>query len=105
MIEQNACKFRIHLFVCTSCIYEDCGREVPMAAAQQLRKNLKEMIKDRYPTDPIRINASGCLGQCDHGITCVIYPYNIWLKDLRPNDEEKVVSLIDNLMKESPESP
>ncbi len=106
MILESSKKFNIHFFMCTSCTYiENCLESDP-SEGQNLRKKIKDIIKEKYPNYPIRINASGCLGQCQSGIACVIYPHNIWFRDIRPGDEEKIISKIDQLInQEDSKSP
>ncbi|MCP4912152.1 MAG: (2Fe-2S) ferredoxin domain-containing protein [Oligoflexia bacterium] len=87
--------FEQHLFICTRCQYIDsegrkCGEEV----APAFRKEVKKLVKEKFPHKKVRVNASGCLGQCEQGISAVLYPEAHWELDLRPGDEDRLISLI-----------
>jgi (2Fe-2S) ferredoxin len=40
----------------------------------------------------VRINKSGCLDQCEHGPTVVVYPDAVWYGGVKPEDAEEIVS-------------
>lgn len=66
-----------HVFVCTT------GPECPGdGAAIEIRKALKSRVKAAGAKDHVRINNSGCLGQCGHGPMMVVYPDNVWYSHL-----------------------
>lgn len=79
--------FEKHVFICTRCTYQD----QPAESAAEFRKRVKLQVKQKIPEASIRVNASGCLGQCERGISCVIYPEGKWLTELSPQDEEKIL--------------
>lgn len=85
--------YRAHVFICT---HEKVGK--PSCGAKgsaELRDRLKKMSKDEVAwTDKVRINNSGCLGECEHGIACVIYPKGHWLTELVASDDQKVINAI-----------
>ncbi len=39
----------------------------------------------------VRINESGCLDQCEHGVTVVVYPDAVWYGFVRLEDVEEIV--------------
>ncbi len=39
----------------------------------------------------VRINKSGCLDQCEHGPTVVVYPEAVWYGNVKPEDAEEIV--------------
>jgi len=39
----------------------------------------------------VRINASGCLDQCEHGINIVVYPEQTWYGFVKPEDLDELV--------------
>ncbi len=39
----------------------------------------------------VRINKSGCLDQCEHGPTVVVYPEAVWYGGVKPEDAEEIV--------------
>lgn len=69
--------YRLHLLVCTD------GPECPLdGPAKAIRDTLKAAVKQRGLKDAVRINKSGCLGQCGHGPMLVVYPEGIWYSHL-----------------------
>ena len=40
----------------------------------------------------IRINKAGCLDQCEHGPTVVVYPEAVWYGHVRTEDAEEIVT-------------
>ncbi|MBY0413886.1 MAG: (2Fe-2S) ferredoxin domain-containing protein, partial [Bdellovibrionales bacterium] len=82
-----------HLFICTSCTYNKSnGAESSPDEAYALRKNLKTRARELYSKNEVRVSASTCLGECDHGIAAVMYPSGEWTLGLRPQDEEKMLT-------------
>ena len=69
--------YRKHVFVCTnqrnSSNQQSCGK-----IGLELRLLLKQEIVGRGLNKEIRINKSGCLGQCSKGPCFVIYPKQEW---------------------------
>ncbi len=87
--------FKTHVFICT---HEKVGK--PSCGAKgsaQLRDELKAMTKGLG--EGLRVNASGCLGQCEQGIACVIYPEGEWHLNLTVEDKSDLFSLIEKKMK------
>jgi (2Fe-2S) ferredoxin len=39
----------------------------------------------------LRVNSAGCLGQCAHGVTVVVYPEAVWYGNVRPEDVDRIV--------------
>ena len=38
----------------------------------------------------MRVNKSGCLDQCEHGPTVVVYPDAVWYGRVQPEDAEEI---------------
>ncbi|MFT6071293.1 MAG: putative metal-binding protein [Bacteriovoracaceae bacterium] len=87
--------FKAHLFICTKCQYKDSnGSLCSEDTAKKFRKSVKDQARLNFQKDQVRINASGCLDRCENGISAVLYPSAEWFNDLRPGDEEKLISSI-----------
>ena len=71
-----------HLFICTRCT-SPCGNE---GDGELIQKDLKKYYKENHKDAKIRINKSGCLGQCKTGVNAVCYPDNKWFKNLDKNN-------------------
>jgi len=68
-----------HVFVCENrrdpespkgCCASKCGAEV--------RSRLKRLAHEAGLRGRVRINAAGCLDQCEHGVAVVVYPEAVW---------------------------
>ncbi|MEK9730426.1 MAG: (2Fe-2S) ferredoxin domain-containing protein [Candidatus Poseidoniales archaeon] len=63
-----------------------CGHERPEGAQRphcsgrgslQLLSQLKALSREAG-IEKVRIQKSGCLDYCEHGISCVVYPEGVW---------------------------
>jgi (2Fe-2S) ferredoxin len=85
-------KFEHHVLVCTnvrepgsargSCTNDGKGELLPL---------FKDKIKDAGLKSTVRVNKSGCLDQCEHGPTVVVYPDAVWYGFVTPGDVEEIV--------------
>jgi len=85
--------FEKHLFICTYSRQE--GASCRAKGSGNMRDDLKAWAKDQLG-DTVRVNASGCLGQCEHGIAAVIYPKGKWCLNLTADEagQSKLKSLL-----------
>lgn len=83
--------YDVHVFICQGCRYKDQNGELCHPdTAEELKKRTKALCKDKVDKKRLRVNSSGCLGQCETGINAVIYPQGRWMLDLRAGDEVKL---------------
>lgn len=86
-----------HLFICTNSPDKPgkCGSK----GSEELRRNLKERCNNEFGKQ-VRVNASGCLGHCEHGIAAVLYKNKVghqgseWFLDLTKEDSEILYAAI-----------
>ena len=84
--------FKKHVFVC---LHErepgnergDCSSK----GSPELLKALKKALKSRGLGDEIRANKSGCLDNCEHGCSVVVYPEGVWYGGVGLEDVEELV--------------
>ncbi len=84
--------FERHVFVCTNT--REPGHPRGCCSAKQsgvIREMLKAEIEKRGLKRRIRINQSGCLDQCEHGVTIVVYPEAVWYGFVRVEDVPDLV--------------
>lgn len=91
--------FDRHVFCCTNQRPE--GHKKGCCADKQsfvLRAYMKKKVKELILNKNIRINASGCLDQCEYGPTMVVYPDNVWYSYKSKDDIDLIISehLINN---------
>jgi (2Fe-2S) ferredoxin len=85
-------KFSHHLFVCGNRRSADHPRGCCDPEGNgRLQAALKAEIAKRGLQSRVRSNRAGCLDQCEHGPTVVIYPQEIWYGGVRPEDVPRIV--------------
>jgi (2Fe-2S) ferredoxin len=52
---------------------------------------LQQLAKAAGLGGKVRINKSGCLDQCEHGPTVVVYPDAVWYGNVQPEDATAIV--------------
>lgn len=83
--------FERHVFVCTNTRPDGHPRGCCSAkAGEAVRDALKTAAKSRLGK-AVRINAAGCLDQCEHGVTLVVYPEGVWYGFVKLADVEEIV--------------
>jgi (2Fe-2S) ferredoxin len=65
-------QYEKHVFVCTS------GKECSAQGSADTFACLKQAARDAGISNRVRINHSGCTGQCGHGPMVVVYPQDYW---------------------------
>lgn len=84
--------FDRHVFVCINeraptnsrgC----CSRKGGVAVRDRFKKVLADLGLD----DRVRANKSGCLDQCERGVTVVVYPEQVWYGGVAVEDVEEIV--------------
>ena len=81
-----------HVFVCENRRPDDDPRGCCAAkGAAEIRGRLKVLAKNAGLRGRVRINGSGCLDQCEHGCTVVVYPEQVWYGGVRPEDVTEIV--------------
>lgn len=85
-------KFDHHIFICTnqrplenprgSCDPEGLGR---------LQLSFKKELAARGLKATVRANKAGCLDQCEHGPTVVIYPEAVWYGGVQEEDVTEII--------------
>jgi (2Fe-2S) ferredoxin len=84
-------KFDRHVFVCLN---ERPGGPDSCCKArggEAVHARFKDQIRARGLRGRMRANRAGCLSTCDHGVTVVVYPDNVWYGGVRPEDVDEIV--------------
>jgi (2Fe-2S) ferredoxin len=88
-------KFHKHIFICTNerepgdargC----CKAKGSLEVAEAFKKKLHAAGLKRI----VRANKAGCLDQCAHGVTVVIYPEQVWYGHVTVADVPEIVDAI-----------
>ncbi|MCG8408546.1 MAG: (2Fe-2S) ferredoxin domain-containing protein [Phycisphaerales bacterium] len=84
-------EFEKHVFVCTNTRPEGHPRGCcSTKCSNEIRDRLKALAARHGLKGKVRINAAGCLDQCEHGVTLVVYPEAVWYGFVTPDDVDEV---------------
>jgi (2Fe-2S) ferredoxin len=84
--------FEHHVFVCHNTRPVDAPRPSCTADGKsELHTQLQQLTKAAGLGNTVRINKSGCLDQCEHGPTVVVYPEAVWYGHVKPEDAAEIV--------------
>jgi len=85
-------KFERHIFVCTNQREPGSARRCcnPEGKAE-LHALLKQATDAAGLKTTVRVNKAGCLDQCEHGPTVVVYPEGIWYGGILAEDIAEIV--------------
>ena len=73
-----------HVLVCGGV---DCKKR----GSKDVRKALKEELRERGMVGDVRVDSVGCLGLCKHGPNAIVYPRGTWYLGLTKSDVREVV--------------
>jgi (2Fe-2S) ferredoxin len=84
--------FQRHVFVCINERSPDHPKGCCKARGGiEVRDALKQELKARGLANEVRANNSGCLDQCEHGVSVVIYPEQVWYGHVTVADVGEIV--------------
>ena len=86
-------KFRKHIFICQNQRPLDHPRgSCDPNNTGELQKIFKKKLAEHgIRGDVVRANKSGCLEQCEHGPTVVVYPDEVWYGGVRFEDVDEII--------------
>jgi (2Fe-2S) ferredoxin len=85
--------FEHHVFVCHNSRPADAPRpSCTTDGKSDLHARLQQLTKEAGLAGRVRINKSGCLDQCEHGPTVVVYPEAVWYGGVRLEDAAEIVA-------------
>jgi (2Fe-2S) ferredoxin len=73
-----------HVLVCGG---EDCKKR----GSKDVRRALKEELRERGMVGDVRLDSIDCLGFCKHGPNAVVYPGGTWYLGLAERDMPEIV--------------
>jgi (2Fe-2S) ferredoxin len=90
-------KLKHHILICHNTRPKDnpkpcCNPENTF----RMQELFKKAIADHGLAGDVRATKTGCLGQCEHGPTVVIYPDAIWYGWVRESDVNAIVEAVKN---------
>ncbi len=85
-------KFEKHIFVCGNQRPEGHPRGCcDPTGSSDLQRAFKAQLAQTGVRATVRANKSGCLDQCEHGPTVVIYPEAVWYGNVALTDVVEIV--------------
>jgi (2Fe-2S) ferredoxin len=85
--------FERHVFVCQNVRPEGAPRpSCTKDGKSELLPQLQQFVKAAGLGGTVRINKAGCLDQCEHGPTVVVYPEAVWYGHVQAADAEEIVT-------------
>ena len=85
--------FERHVFVCCNARPEGAPRpSCTRDGTSALHAELQQRVKAAGLAGRVRINKAGCLDQCEHGPTVVVYPEAVWYGHVQPEDAAEIVA-------------
>ena len=85
-------KFTKHIFICGN--QRDAGHPrgcCDPSGGGELQRAFKAALAQTAVRITVRANKSGCLDQCEHGPTVVVYPEAVWYGHVTLADVEEIV--------------
>ncbi|HEX5062657.1 MAG TPA: (2Fe-2S) ferredoxin domain-containing protein [Kofleriaceae bacterium] len=84
--------FQRHVFVCINERPADHPKGCCKAkGGVEVRDRLKAELSSRGISKLVRANNAGCLDQCEHGVTVVVYPEQVWYGGVTVDDIPELV--------------
>lgn len=85
-------KFVNHIFICANQRPADNPRGCcdPQGLGS-LQLVFKKELSLRGLKATVRANRAGCLDQCEHGPTVVVYPEGVWYGEVKPEDVAEII--------------
>ena len=84
--------FKHHVFVCHNTRPEGAPRpSCTSDGKSELHTQLQQLAKAAGLGNTVRINKAGCLDQCEHGPTVVVYPEGVWYGCVQLEDAAVIV--------------
>jgi (2Fe-2S) ferredoxin len=84
--------FDKHIFICTNRRDESNPKGSCAAkGSEAIKDRFKKALHERGLKGKMRANAAGCLDQCEHGCTVVVYPEQVWYGHVTVDDVDEIV--------------
>ena len=83
-------RYKKHIFICINKRKNDSKKSCGDTGLE-IRNKFVEELKRKNLISEVRANKSGCLASCLSGPTVVIYPDQIWYKNVKINDVTEII--------------
>jgi (2Fe-2S) ferredoxin len=80
-----------HIFVCENQRPESHPKgSCAQKGGTAVRARFKQLVAEHGLKSTVRANMAGCLDQCEHGITVVVYPEGVWYGHVTLADVDEI---------------
>ena len=84
--------FQKHVFICVNERDESDPRGCCVArGSKEVAAAFKSKLYERGLKRVVRANKAGCLDQCAHGVTVVVYPDAVWYGNVTVDDIDEII--------------
>ena len=85
-------RFERHIFICENKRPEGHPRGCCSEKnSPEIKELFKKRIKELGVNTNVRANSAGCMDACEHGVTVVVYPEQIWYGKVTVADVEEII--------------
>ena len=85
-------RFECHLFVCINRRADGHPRGCCASkGSEEIAAALKKSAYDHGLKGRVRVNKAGCLDSCESGVSAVIYPHDVWYRQITLDDVPEIV--------------
>ena len=85
-------RFNKHIFICENKRPDGHPRGCCLEKGSTLvKEKFKNRLKELGLNSEVRANTAGCLDACEHGITVLVYPEQVWYGGVTLNDVEEII--------------
>ncbi len=85
-------RFEKHIFICTNQRQVDHPRgSCDPRGDGELHRLFKAKLAQRKIKAEVRANKAGCLDQCEHGPSVVVYPEGVWYGGVTVSDIDEII--------------
>jgi len=95
-VEERSIPYRRIVFVCTNVRTNGPRVSCGPVGGEELREQLKALVKQHGLQDQIRISSSGCMDVCEEGPNVMVFPDDEWICGASPDDAEAIFERIRN---------
>tara|TARA_B110000014_G_C19856243_1_gene443606 strand:- start:322 stop:630 length:309 start_codon:yes stop_codon:yes gene_type:complete len=85
-------RYKKHIFICINKRESSLNKKSCSDAGFEIRAKFVEELRKNNLMHEVRANKSGCLGGCSFGPVIVIYPDQIWYKNVKLEDVSEIVN-------------
>jgi (2Fe-2S) ferredoxin len=85
-------RFSKHIFICENKRPDGHPRGCCLdKGSAQVKEKFKTRLKELGLNSDVRANSAGCLDACEHGITVLVYPEQVWYGKVTFDDVEDII--------------